>query len=399
MTTKLSKKLRIKTVHLLKNSTLHALPRILTSEHKFQKFFWFIIFLISSGYCSLFIYQNILNYLEYNVATKIETAYEYKPDFPSVTICDFNTFYCHFNGLWCPRESIVIKNNHCIIFNSGLNISGYQMDALKSAQAGLKSGLILSIQPSKGRPAYVYVNNQSSLNDENSVIRVGKSMIIDVAIKRVYKKKLSKPFSDCQKDYTFSLGVLDIVNKTSYPYILSDCFSLCKIEEIMKACNQSNAFDLIKQYYFTRVRYFYSKYSEYISNCSLGIIDSVEIRFVTLGENKICQGICPQACDSFEYSIKINSNYEPEKPRSEIFIYFEDFHYTLITDQAQTTVESLFGSIGGLLGLFLGTSLVSFFEFSDLIFSLIFIVCENMKTKIIKISDNFFEKKISPNTH
>lgn len=47
-------------------------------------------------------------------------------------------------------------------------------------------------------------------------------------------------------------------------------------------------------------------------------------------------------------------------------VYFEDFHYTAVTEQPKITAESFFGNIGGMLGLFLGTSLFSFAELAEL---------------------------------
>jgi hypothetical protein len=59
---------------------------------------------------------------------------------------------------------------------------------------------------------------------------------------------------------------------------------------------------------------------------------------------------------------------------SSLFIYYDTFSYTSITEQAKLTSDSLFGTIGGLLGFFLGASLLSAFELVDIAFNLIAIL-------------------------
>ena len=59
------------------------------------------------------------------------------------------------------------------------------------------------------------------------------------------------------------------------------------------------------------------------------------------------------------------------------FTYYEDFFYTLISEEPKTSLDNLVGTIGGLLGLFLGASLMSFYELIDMVFSTIFIIIAN----------------------
>ena len=55
-----------------------------------------------------------------------------------------------------------------------------------------------------------------------------------------------------------------------------------------------------------------------------------------------------------------------------INIYYSDISYTYISESPYWTWTSLFSNFGGQLGLFIGMSVLSFIEFIDLIFQLIF---------------------------
>ena len=53
-------------------------------------------------------------------------------------------------------------------------------------------------------------------------------------------------------------------------------------------------------------------------------------------------------------------------------IYYSDISYNYISESPYWTWTSLFSNFGGQLGLFIGMSVLSFIEFIDLIFQLIF---------------------------
>ena len=125
--------------------------------------------------------------------------------------------------------------------------------------------------------------------------------------------------------------------------------------------------------YFTNQSKFNDLYNVEYSNC-LRIdyegIRFVDDRFKLEGDHQVCESLCPIECHSIEYSIQglsrvINSSY------AEVNIYYTDFRHTLITEIPKTTTDTLWASIGGLLGLFLGTSILSFVEILDLFFSIL----------------------------
>jgi len=160
----------------------------------------------------------------------------------------------------------------------------------------------------------------------------------------------------------------------------------------MKICNKSEEFDTNFQYYFTNQnQYYYKFYNIEEYNClqkNKSLIASVDSRFASIGENKICEEQCPMECDSISYSLTIQSNYLDLGGYSYVYIYYPDFYYTSITEQSKTTFDNLIGNLGGLLGLFIGGSLISFFEIFELLISVLVIMFKNRKKKV-----NLYQKK------
>ena len=97
-------------------------------------------------------------------------------------------------------------------------------------------------------------------------------------------------------------------------------------------------------------------------------------RFESEGINQICKDICPPEFNSITYSLTFTETHSQSlfnKNQTELNVYYDDFYYTSITEQAKISLDSLVGNIGGLLGLFLGASLLTTIEFIDLVITLI----------------------------
>ncbi len=147
--------------------------------------------------------------------------------------------------------------------------------------------------------------------------------------------------------------------------------------------------------YFTNKSHFwdffyYQVYNDCYKKNPL-LINSIRSKFSTLGANTICDKQCPIECNSVSYSLSTVSN-ALNSPYSLVNVYYEDFFYTLIKEEAKTSFDSLIGTIGGLLGLFLGASLMSFFEIIDLGIIVLSVIIQHFYHKKNKV---FRSPKIS----
>jgi hypothetical protein len=384
----LKQQLKKKCIDALLDSTFHGASKIFLSEKLIQKLFWTTITLAMYAYFSASVANNVLEYLKYPVVTNINTVYEKEVTFPAVNFCYGEILGCSFKNVACQ----LIPRASCFTFNSGLNVSLYPISLLRSTIPGVINGLKLTLRPNVGSYVYLMIYNQSADFDWNKAIRVSRGIELDVAISRVFSSKLSAPYSNCKKEYIFEPKPLDILNQTSFPYFQSDCFFLCEYQHQMEVCNRTAEFNSNFQYYFTNKNHFFrSFYSVVFNECNQknpSLVNSIFEKFDSIGANTICDKQCPIECDSISYSISMNS-FLNNQNYSRINIYYEDFFYTAITEEPKASIDSLIGTIGGLLGLFLGASLTSFFEIIDLIFSLLSIIFEYKK---IKPSETFLTR-------
>ena len=86
----------------VESSTLHGLHYVFTSPTIFRRILWAFFVISGIGYFSYHSSKLLEKYFNYSVATKVTLVYEKEPDFPSVTICNFNMF----------RKSVVTANNY-----------------------------------------------------------------------------------------------------------------------------------------------------------------------------------------------------------------------------------------------------------------------------------------------
>ena len=130
-------------------------------------------------------------------------------------------------------------------------------------------------------------------------------------------------------------------------------------------------------------------------------------RFRKEKENLKCHQHCPLECDSISYKITsylelINDKGKISQGRKggyglnfdtyeqvnnhfvSILVYYRDLRYTLITQDPKTQLFDFISSIGGILGLFLGISFLSFVELFEIIFEISLILFRAGKISEVK---------------
>lgn len=95
-------------LELCKDTTCHAIPRIVKSERLFVKIVWSISFLMFLAWSFYSIVNSITDYLNYDYITNIRTIQQDKSEFPEITICNLDNFQTEKG-----RE--FLKNN--LVFN------------------------------------------------------------------------------------------------------------------------------------------------------------------------------------------------------------------------------------------------------------------------------------------
>lgn len=214
------------------------------------------------------------------------------------------------------------------------------------------------------------------ITNETSVgLRSDKKIILpgyrtELAIKRIFKKRAAKPFSECDIE---NIGepneseLYGIFLKAKKKYTQLDCFEMCEVKMLADECNCT-------RYYMYR-QFFRSDLCDSSNECSKRVVEkfSDESFFI-----KTCLPMCPLECYKyvFEYDVNVyelnyfdtdrimkskalSSGYinrsainaiELKNSLTSLSVYFESFSYELTTESPRTSLTTMFSNIGGAIG-------------------------------------------------
>ena len=330
------------------------------------------------------------------------------PVFPAVIICDFNknlhlneTFkVCKFNSNNCtPSDFLKItifetKDNlihECYKFNSGKNSNGNLIKTKVSSKKGINNGLKLVLyfptsSSNNGEDTDEYEDYGNSNNDDVSDIgiHIGEQLEIpemedfvfldrlsfqyNFIIKRIERTDLAKPYTTCQNGLdninSFNSDLFRKTFNSSGQYSQHSCYNFCLEEKVSLKCKC-----LINECYRTKKECAYNLINEYdySSECDIN---------------------CPLQCqyNSYKTSLKtyriskhfMNSSLMADLKLARasmqiVNVYFTDLSYQKITQLAVIDGVGLLSNIGGVFGLFIGASLLTFMEIFDFFLRIIYI--------------------------
>jgi hypothetical protein len=275
-------------------STSHGLPNAIRNPHLPMKTMWSISFILSTALCSYLIIQTIMEYLEFDVITKVRIVGETEAEFPRITICNLNPFQTEFafdfykrNGNLSLFEFIKVSYllsdtakkqlsyginetlirctfslgkcdwkyfewifhnlfGNCFVFNSGRNYLGETVPIKKLKQAGRFAGLQLEMFVDLPKPlkkigpgftgVILFLGNNSFRNvyEDEQEILVSPGALTYIAVQRTIVNQMEKPYSECSMSSN-SILYQRILN-LNVSYIRADCISLCRQLLIEKEC-------------------------------------------------------------------------------------------------------------------------------------------------------------------
>ncbi|KAJ8022808.1 Amiloride-sensitive sodium channel subunit alpha [Holothuria leucospilota] len=292
---------------------------------------------------------------------------------------------CNFNKAKCDYRNFTAFQNkqygNCFTFD--LTQQGQRRGRI--TKVGSEYGLHLTLFIEKlqyvglfteesGVRLVIHPNNIMP-HPEDVGISVTPGFATSIGLRQVQLKRLSGRYGNCTGDDTKNHLYSD-----KYDYSIISCQKKCFLDHLKERCGCVNNI--------------YDDYAN-IPNCNdKGLIESqercqqqVEIDFHT---NKVeCN--CPAPCKEYIYNTKLSTAlwpsefYQPhlrDKLKAEnisayrnldntetsrnnlvrVKIYFEELNYELIEQVPAHTVAEVLGSIGGLLGLYIGCSVLTICE-------------------------------------
>ena len=447
--------------YVLTRTSFYGFSNIFKTKFIAIRIFWSLIVVFFISYLLYCIKESAINYLSYEVFTKIEVIGEVLPIFPAVTICNSNPFVTEFSNeflkniskinnrtnrnidentwknlidekrlilsyaykktltnkikkkfgykineaiLRCTFESTecsldndfdwVYDNDYgnCFTFNANTNNSKLKTVSRIGKMFGLQMDLFVGYNKTAynsifGQGAHIFINNQSEKTNDGFDMSIGFQT--SIGIKRLLVQKKEYPYSQCQNVYQVkdkSTFVSKILNsKQTYKQV--DCFDLCIQDYLLKKCNCTrNATDK-----YGGIRH--CEGNEQME-CNAKLTENIN---QSLWEKGICIKECPIECNSIQYQMTISQIDYPSEQLADLMkldplikekfkystpisyndlkhslvslnIYYDELGYTLIKEIPKCSLIDFISSIGGIIGLLLGTSFVSLMEIFEIIF-------------------------------
>jgi len=427
-----SSQIKEKIREYLKSSTFHGLPNIVRTNSKLFQIIWLIFSIISACTCIFYTFQTISEYLSFNTVTTFKLVSLDQTLFPTVSFCAYPSFNgsidniimaTQFENVDATNFSQIFEEfkhkiyGKCFRYNSGKNLYGNKINLVSSTAAGylnkLKIRIYLHIpeQMDFGELLIRYylkniisfkniisyfnsIHNHSTppFDIENEGYWVKSGTWNFYQIERVFTEYLDEPYNDCLKNVSrFNLNktIIDYIFYLNRTYSQTDCHLICSylhaLEESNCSCNSSISNfekDCIPNYYQSPTS---------IKSC----IAKYLLKFRQNLKSEKCYKYCPLECDSASFQItpffeplptngiignitktdfglsRFNTYEQVNKNFFEFFVYYKTLKYTLISQEPQQNIVGIISNIGGIFGLLLGISFLSFIEIFEIIFEII----------------------------
>lgn len=386
-----------------------SLSKILHTERLGFKIIWALFSITMIVGCSYFLNKSVLDYLEYNFISSISHRLEQPTEFPTISFCstgrldnstpiDDILLDCDFNNENCNSKRYFKSFNDpiyglCFRFNMGINDQGEKFSVFNSFHDGARYGLALKLKMISSHlggirlSVHNYSTTPISLKDSGVSVSPGGETY--VSVNRVFNIQLDEPYNKCLKDVkTFNLNktLINFISNMNEKYTQNKCneycFYLSYLEKSDCECNTSmNDLALLYENCIDP----YNK-STSMYNCT----ENFRKNFHKPSIYDKCSNFCPLECDSITYltsSSYIEYHFDDLEKKIEndsyfngfttykevkhsfylIYVYYEELKYTLIIQEPKILLDDFIANIGGIIGVFIGCSLLSLIEFAEAI--------------------------------
>ena len=354
-----------------------------------MKIIWLLLVLGCLGYTIHVIVEAVRDFLMYDVIVQSKLNYVNSGTMtlPAAWICYIGqdptaTFFFEYELIPAGSSSkssyriVNYLDRKCFVWNSGIVSDGTKIDLVSSRIAGSRLGITIDLSFTSASDVSLFVGDNSvrPMFSEFENIRLIRGYAYYISLNKFNYNKLPKPFNNCSDSLTDASSYDSILYRKVFEagikYRQLNCFEFCVLKKNSDFCGCSfpgfNEVDgrdscLIKDYILCL----------YQQNLKSNLSD--------------CEPYCPLECDSVVFASKIQSFATPSFPNQiSLTIFYEEMSYTDYYEVPKTTVFDLVSTFGGVFGLFLGFSLLSFVEIVTLIFNIIalFVVSKAVRNKV-----------------
>ena len=328
--------------------------------------------------------------------------------------------YCKFNRKLCSKDDFAWKFDktlgNCYVFNTGRNATGHQVEIKDLSVPGMDYGLKMELyvnyheqlrifnaltgEYGNGIGAKIRIENSSYSTDTLDGIDVSSGVKTSISIQRMFKRNLPRPYSNCEisnnSPTAYNSELYYLIANSSYIYEQQLCFGQCRQKVYIDNCNCTTA----------RI---YSLFTD-VKDCETPDEISCKNRMLTekiLANNFMnmhCLPLCPLECHKAEFKTTISSNplngdlfadiimgkkglaadfnsvtshvldvETAVRSVAKLNLFYESLSYTLTVESPKMSWILLLAYMGGIMGLFLGVSVLSICELVELLIELYFL--------------------------
>ncbi|XP_030832609.1 amiloride-sensitive sodium channel subunit beta isoform X2 [Strongylocentrotus purpuratus] len=320
---------------------------------------------------------------------------------------------CSWKGIPCSPENFTkfydSKLGNCYTFNSGQN-----EEQLTTHRPGSTHGLTLELFVQQDEYVEgmtevagfrVSVHHPSIMPfPEYNGLLVSPGFATDIGLRVLEVDRLPKPYGDCKAD--LKQGIEDDIYHQHYniTYNRKTCEVSCFQNEVISRCD---CFDATYPNSLKVNRTVYP--CEYINDVETQCMADIEMEHAR--DELECN--CPLACRETTYLTSVSSSIWPSdayestliekmvkynaeirrhvvgenasdwtrRNMAKVEIFYDEFNYEHIRQDAAYTIPDLLSDIGGQLGLWLGLSIITIFEFFEGAWLLLAFFCSQSGNK------------------
>lgn len=374
---------------------------------------WISFFILSTSASIHLIYMSFLDYYRFDVITDINVINENPSIFPTITICNLQPrtslmftidqilIDCTYDRNTCNSSDFDMFNDPyygiCYRFNGRIDSirKVFRPGKANGFQVKLFTGLLIPGELLSG--LHLNVHNISVKPTYNEGIDIPTGLRTNLIVNRIFSNKLEFPYDNCKSNVEsnseYDTLLYMLIKGLNQTYRQKDCFDMCFYLEVQQRCNCSYPID--KVYEMCIADSLLSKPS-LTTICAAGLVENF---YKETFEQK-CLKYCPLECDSIDFQLSMslaelstkelalqlmnktsivskysNGTVTLEKLMKSIAVfrvYYDELKYTCLNEKAKMSLQDIVSNFGGILGLFLGTSFLSFAEFIDLFIEVVF---------------------------
>ena len=413
-------------------STCHGFPNILNTKNLFLRVSWVLIIITFMGLCAYLIIEDFFKFFSFNVNTHTRKFFEMPTKFPIITICNKNMFNSKaafdFATKTLSEYNLTLENffyddrpfdlkstsmtkNYSDSFRKSLGKSLNEFvlscryddencsfdddftwtydknygncwkfgNASKPKDAYFTSkfyGLVLNLNVQINKELSRYTNNLGAviiLENNSNEIDIPVGFETNIVVDRVYSNHLKEPYGICQFNHkwpkTFNRNLYELFLANNLVYNQKDCIDICHQELALNRCNcmdrQSFKISNLHDYCFKNE-------SIRCLNEAYGIYKQRQNSYVI----NFCMPSCPLECQSIDFQVTPSFSQLAMNTTSiaKVNIFYESLSYLEISETEAMNAIDLISGIGGIMGLFMGVSFMSAFEFLEMLFKIILIL-------------------------